>query len=327
MAYTASGNGYTPSTYKTMSESEKLRLDEQRAEAERVAAEHGYVDYNPLANNPRGSEMEILEAERVQAEQQNRKRSELAEKLANDANITEEDIDYIYNSIMTGTLPLQLKKAGIAALIKNGRDEVINNIVQNEAKLSVEQMKMNQQGYNSSSEDRNLQFMETLTILKENNYDFSKLKFINGDKEWDFYRFIGTYASKASEYRANMSEKIVSEVIDSRVASSPMLIAALFVEEEFIRNPQRFEEEYQAYLAPKKEGEFRISYEEFIRNRYHIEINRLKDKLKMFEEARKKVIEADQQRRQGIINQVVVQEQLVDQAVLESAENPSRGTR
>ena len=312
-----------PATYKDASESYKMGLDEEQAEVDRVAAAYGHVDFNPLANNPRGSEMERLEAERLQAEHRNTKEAELAEKFENNEQISEEDMDYIYNSIMTGTLPLQQKKDGIAALIKNGKDDMIKNIIQNEAELSVEQMKMDKNGYVSQSQDRNLEFMETLTILKENNYDFNKVKFVKNDKEMDFYRFIGSYANKASEYNAKMSEAIVSDVVNQRVAYSPMLIATLFIEEEYLRNPQRFEEEYQAYIAPKKEGEFRISYEEFIRNRYHIEINRLADKLKVFEEERNKVIAQDNEKRRQMFAEQTLESD--NSKIFENVEEESVG--
>ena len=99
-----------------------------------------------------------------------------------------------------------------------------------------------------------------------------------------------------------MDTKIQSPEINERIADAPELISAYFVEEEFVKNPQRFEQEYQAYLAPKKESDFRLTYEEFIRNRYHIEVNRVEDKVKRFQEERAKVIAADQEKRMQMLN-------------------------
>lgn len=227
----------------------------------------------------------------------------LSEIVASGRELTEEEINQIYTTIMYGTQSPKQLSDNIAALINSGRDDLINNIIQNQAQLSVEQMKQQKNGYVDLTVDRNYQFMKTLITLKELGYDLNGMSFKKGeDQTVDFIKFMGDYSKQCAENNATMSEKIQSQEVNERISSSPELISANFVEEEFVKNPQRFEQEYQSYLASKKEGEFRISYEEFIRNRYHIEINRLQDKLKMFQEERDKIIAADKEKRMQMFN-------------------------
>ena len=302
MAYMANRYEEMPATYKDTSENYKSGLDEAAARAENTAMKYGYASYNPLANNPRGSEEELLEAERVKAENKLRRDNELAEKIEKDETLTDEEIEYIYTNIMYGTLGANKLSSYINVLVKNNKDDMIKDIIENQAKLSVEQMKEAKEGYNNLSVDRQFQFMQTLATLKENNYYLNGITFENKEgKKTDFIKFMADYSEKCMENKATMSEQLNSPVIDQRISYSPQLISSLFVEEEFVKNPNRFENEYQEYLITKKDSKFKLTYDEFMRNRYNITINRLEEKLKMFEESRKKVMLEDQKRRNEML--------------------------
>ena len=273
------------------------------SESERLEQEANYTPRYVDASYFRGSENERLEGERVAAEHRNAKESELESKIASGEELSEEDIKYLYTNLMYGIMNGKQIQDCMGAFVKAGRDDLIQNIIANQEKLSVEQMQKQKNGYVDLTVDRNYQFMKTLTTLKELGYDFSKMSFQKGeDQTVDFIKFMGDYSSKCRENSAKMDTKIQSPELNERIADAPELISAYFVEEEFVKNPQRFEQEYQAYLAPKKESDFRLTYEEFIKNRYHIEINRVEDKVKLFQEERDKILAADKEKRMQMFN-------------------------
>ena len=292
-----------PATYKDASENFKLGLDEEQARVEKAAMEAGHVNFDPLANSKWGSENEIIEATRVQAEQKNKKDELLDTKIDNNEELSDDEIEYINTNIMYGTLPANKLSSYIGVLVKNNKNDMIRDILKNQAMLSVEQMKAGKSGYIDISVDRQFQFMQTLTTLKELGYDFNSLSFENKEgKKADFIKFMADYSGRCRENNATMSEVINSILIDKRIAYSPQLISSLFVEEEFSKNPSRFENEYQEYLESKKDSKFSLSFDDFMQSRYNITIKRLEEKLKMFEESRAKLLAEDKAKREALLS-------------------------
>lgn len=239
-------------------------------------------------------------------------------------SITEEEKQVVYEDIMLGfTRNKDLLAKKIDLIISEER--IVNKIISNQYMLAVEEMKNEKRGFvDHSPKNRKFQFLATIKILMEKGYDLDNFKFSKQETQIGLAELLADFRKDCSRYSAKniddpswFKDGIKPEDYDMRKVNNPWLFSGVLIREIYAKNPKKFEEEYENYKATTKmPPEEMLSYEDFMRYGYSIEVSKKTNNLQQFKEEREKQMQQDQ---------VVRKEQLsnLTQEIVETKEGHS----